>query len=75
MAPVVPLGERGTAAEGAAMTNLPQVEAEIERLVQAKRVALPNMGYGQALKLVASENPTLIRLRGQLQRRGQTGGR
>jgi hypothetical protein len=74
MKPVVALGERGTAADGVAMNNLPTVEAEIERRVAEKRAANAAMPYGQALKLVASENPALIRLRSELQRRRAMGG-
>jgi phage I-like protein len=70
MKPVVELRERGTGADGAAMNNLASVEAEIERLTGEKLAARKDLGHGQALKLVASENPALFRLRGQLLRAG-----
>jgi hypothetical protein len=46
-----------------------EAEAAVLRLVEDKQGANPGMSYGQALKLVANENPALFRRREILQRR------
>jgi phage I-like protein len=65
----VALSEKGTAAEG--LTGLAQVNAAIEAQVEAKRKARPKLGYGEALKLVASEQPELFAQKQKFQKGGR----
>lgn len=58
--------ERGTAAGGAEMETYGQVEAEVLKLVAEAQRSNPKLDYGAALKLVAAENPDLIRKREML---------
>ena len=71
MKPVVDLGERGHGGGGEGIGDLSEVEkidAEMRALAEAK--AKENgIGYGQALKLVASEKPELTRRRTNLMRK------
>jgi hypothetical protein len=72
MRPVVDFKERGTGADGAKLDTAAKADAEFVRLVREKQQAT-NKGYGEAMRLVASENPELVRRRELLRRR--EGGR
>jgi phage I-like protein len=69
MKPAVDLEEYGTGAEGVKLNTLAAVQGAIDAKVAEKQKALPQTKYGQALKLVASENPELMQRRNELQRR------
>jgi phage I-like protein len=66
---VVDLGERGTGAEG--LKDSQQVQVAIDAKVAEIRKARPGLRYGEALKLVASENPDLFSARNKFQKGGR----
>jgi hypothetical protein len=67
MKPQVAMGEAGLAGDGSEATEQEKVEAQIEEKVKAKTSA--GIAHGQALRLVASENPELWERRQRLLRR------
>jgi phage I-like protein len=71
MAPstAVDLTERGLAGDGP--TTSAHMQAAIDEHIAAIRKRRPELGYGDALRLVASERPELISLKGKLQRGGR----
>jgi phage I-like protein len=74
MKPQVELNkERGVAGPGEEENGLKLAEARIEQLIGEKRKLQPELRYGAALRLVASENPELWRRRQELQDQKLTG--
>ncbi len=65
----VDLSEHGTGADG--LTGLAQVQAAIDTKVAERRKANPQLAYGQALRLVASEHADLFTLKNKLQKGGR----
>ena len=64
MGTAVDFREHGTGADGRpAPRNLAEIEGHVDELVAKKLAANAKLGYGQALKLVASENKPLFRQR------------
>jgi phage I-like protein len=70
MKPQVDLREHGTGADGSKLETPREVQLAIDAAVAAKQKDHPKLNYGHALKLVASENPTLIRRWNELQKGG-----
>lgn len=64
----IDLSERGLAGEGGEGGSLLQIDTRIGGLVEEKRKANPGLGYGDAMKLVASEQPGLMARKLELQR-------
>jgi hypothetical protein len=79
MRPAVDLSERGTAADGVEMHSLQGIQAAIDAQVAEVQRMDPELKYGAALKLVASESPELFRdlerlRRAELAGQGKKGG-
>ncbi|KKM05477.1 hypothetical protein LCGC14_1753700, partial [marine sediment metagenome] len=71
MKPQIDLSERGVAGGGAEdKSELAKVERQIGEKVREQLKENKDLGYSQALKLVASENPDLDKRRTQLLREG-----
>ena len=70
MRPQVDLREHGTGADGSKLQTPREVQLAIDAAVAAKQKDHPKLNYGHALKLVASENPSLIRRWNELQKGG-----
>lgn len=66
MKPQVELAELGLGGGAEGLTDLQQVEGQIDSKVREKMAADKGLQYHHALKLVASENPDLDRRRTQL---------
>jgi len=64
----VDLSERGFAGGAGEGGDLKKVDARIGELVKAKLAANKDQTYGQAFKVVLSENPDLARRRAELMR-------
>jgi hypothetical protein len=73
MKPVVALGERGTAADGVEMHTVQGIQHLIDAQIAEVQKVDPELSYGRALKLVASENPDLFREQERLRRAAMAG--
>jgi phage I-like protein len=73
MKPVVDLSERGIGGGTETLDDLGKAQVMIETKVQEKLKANTGMQYGEALKLVASENPDLNKRYTQLSRQRMEG--
>lgn len=73
MKPQVDLSERGLGGGAEGAREIDKVTRELEGKVAEKQKANPKLQYHEALKLVASENPTLNKRYTELSRRAMTG--